>query len=273
MPRDLSIGLTEVQKANRKSVLGGSDANIIMSGDDQRILNLWLEKTGQREPENLDDILPVIMGQFTEKLNVYWYEKQTGRQVFDEGKQLKSGFMGCTLDGLTTTQDGHPAIFEAKHVNAFSKIEDVVLRYMPQLHHNMMVSEHLHAVLSIFKGTQEWEIYEVSFDEKYAEILRENEIKFWDAVQKKEPPVILETAKIIITEFKDYDFSTNNEWVSLAVEYIETQEGAKKHESAKDRLKGIIPADAGSVAGGNVSAKRDKRGAIRFTVLEQPADR
>lgn len=265
MPRDLNIGLTDEQKKNRLHSIGGSDANIIMSGDDQRILNLWLEKTGQKEPENLDDVLPVIMGQYTEKLNVYWYEKRTGREVSSEGAQLKKGFMSCTLDGLTTTQDGYPAVFEAKHVNAFSKIEEVVQRYMPQLHHNMMVAETMWAVLSVFRGTMDWELYEVEFDPQYAEVLRVNEIKFWDAVEKKEPPVTLETAEVKISEFRDYDFSTNNEWVSLAVEYIETEEGAKKHESAKKQLKGIIPADAGSVTGGNLTAKRGKNGAIRFS--------
>ena len=150
--RNLNLGLTPAQLEARKSSLGGSDANIIMSGKEDRILRLWQEKRGEAEPEDLSGILPVVMGQWTEGLNRYWYERQTGNLITNEGEQHKHPkhkFMACTLDGLTLINPPHrkSAIFEAKHVNQFSKIDEVAQRYMPQLHHSMMVMGLQHAVL------------------------------------------------------------------------------------------------------------------------------
>ena len=62
----------------RRRFLGGSDANIILSGDAARIRQLWLEKRGEAEPEDLSGKLPVMLGCWTEPFNRQWYEKLTG---------------------------------------------------------------------------------------------------------------------------------------------------------------------------------------------------
>lgn len=96
--------LTEQQKAFRKQGLGGSDANIIMSGDQEKILRLWKEKRGEIEPEDLSRVLPVRMGSFTEAFNITWFEEETGKTVTRQGEQVISSeipFMLCTLDGET----------------------------------------------------------------------------------------------------------------------------------------------------------------------------
>lgn len=96
--------LTDEQKLFRKLGIGGSDANIIMGGDDEKLLNLWLEKRGQRESDDLSDVLIVQMGNWTEPHNRAWFEKNTGRKVTDAGEQricLDYPFMLCTLDGMT----------------------------------------------------------------------------------------------------------------------------------------------------------------------------
>ena len=43
----------------RNRGIGGSDANIILSGDDERLLRLWSEKRGEAEPEDLSGRLSV----------------------------------------------------------------------------------------------------------------------------------------------------------------------------------------------------------------------
>lgn len=96
------MSLTPEQKAFRRQGIGGSDANIIMSGDADRILRLWREKRGEIEPEDLSNVLPVRMGSFTEAFNIQWFEEQTGKIVTNNGNQRKSSeypFMLCTLDG------------------------------------------------------------------------------------------------------------------------------------------------------------------------------
>ncbi|MBI1425811.1 MAG: endonuclease [Gammaproteobacteria bacterium] len=270
MPRDLNIGLTDEQKQARRNSLGGSDANIIMSGDDERIYNLWLEKTGQKESEDLSGILPVIMGQFTEPLNIFWYEKQTGRAVTDEQLQVKHpqySFMACTLDGKTVSSGGSPAIFEAKHVNAFSNIDEVVQRYMPQLHHNASANGLNSFVLSVFVGTLKWELYEGEVDAWYVAQLIEAEEKFWNCVQNKTPPngfAAIEAPKPP-TEFREIDMTGNNMWASLCVDYIDNEKAAKKHEKAKKDLKAMVEDDVGLAFGHGLQIKRGKTGSLSFS--------
>lgn len=268
MTRTLNIGLTPEQKAARANHIGGSDANIIMSGDTDKILQLWRVKRGEAEPENLDHVLPVIMGQWTEELNRYWYELKTSRTVTDDGKQIihpQYRFMACTLDGLTTTEDGSPAIFEAKHVNAFSKIEDVVQRYMPQLHHNMAVAGVQKAILSVFKGTMEYEAFEVEEDFLYSAQLIDAEKAFWECVQNGKPPVAVQVATPQVDRKRHVDMTGSNEWSALAADFIKNEAAAKSFEKAKAGFKTLIPDDAATAFGYGVIANVAKNGAVKIT--------
>src|SRR5215218_8597911 len=59
---------------NRNTGIGGSDAKKILDGDWH---SLWLEKTGQKEPETLDHIFRVQLGKWTEPFHVDWFAKVT----------------------------------------------------------------------------------------------------------------------------------------------------------------------------------------------------
>jgi predicted phage-related endonuclease len=90
--------------AFRRDGIGGSDANVIMGGDPEKILRLWKEKRGEIEPEDLSGILPVRMGSFTEAFNIVWFQEQTGKVVTSNGDQRvhpEHDWMRCTLDGET----------------------------------------------------------------------------------------------------------------------------------------------------------------------------
>lgn len=266
--RRLNIGLTDAQKAARANSLGGSDANILMGGDEAAILNLWQVKTGQAESEDLSRVLPVVMGQFTEPLNIYWFEQETGRMVSHEGESrshAEHSFMACTLDGLTTTADLLlPAVFEAKHVNAFSKIEEVEQRYMPQIHHNMAVCGVGHAVLSVFIGTMTWAFTEVALDEWYLAELIDRERSFWDAVQTKELPPFLKpvVAPVAASEWRTVSMQGNNAWASLAVDWLDNKTAAGKFDKAAEGLKKLVEADVGTASGHGIKITRAKNKAL-----------
>ena len=66
---------------NRRTIIGGSDARIIMGSDEKALLRLWREKRGEAEPEDLSGNLIVQLGTVTEELNRTWYERNTGRRV------------------------------------------------------------------------------------------------------------------------------------------------------------------------------------------------
>ena len=56
-------------RTDRRCFVGGSDARIIMAGDEAALIRLWKEKRGEAEPEDLSDNLIVQLSVATEALN------------------------------------------------------------------------------------------------------------------------------------------------------------------------------------------------------------
>src|SRR5438445_8845499 len=73
----------------RRSFIGGSDARIIMGGDEAALTRLWREKRGEVEPEDLSGNLIVQLGVVTEELNRTWYERNTGHSVGDVQRRVQ----------------------------------------------------------------------------------------------------------------------------------------------------------------------------------------
>ena len=65
---------------HRRDFIGGSDARIIMGTDQAALLQLWREKRGEAEPEDLSGNLVVQLGRATEELNQRWYEVRVVRK-------------------------------------------------------------------------------------------------------------------------------------------------------------------------------------------------
>jgi YqaJ-like viral recombinase domain len=90
-----------VAKKVRRYFIGGSDARIIMGNDEQGLIQLWREKRGEVEPEDLSGNLAVQLGIATEELNRRWYEASTRQVVIDIQKRVRHPalrWMGATLD-------------------------------------------------------------------------------------------------------------------------------------------------------------------------------
>lgn len=268
----MRLGLTPEQLAERRKGIGGSDANILMNGDPTAIHQLWLDKTGRAEPEDLSRVLPVQMGLYTEPFNVYWFGLVTGRKVTGMGQTRQHPeitWARVTLDGLTTEEGGAPAILECKHVNAFSKIEEVVQRYMPQLHHNMACAGVRHAVLSVLIGTQSYDTYDVACDDWYLAQLIDRERAFWECVTTDTPPPGMEPVKAPVPpeKFRTVDMSGNNEWAHSAVDWIASRDAAKKFKKAETEIKALVASDVGRAFGHGIECRRDRAGRLSIKEL------
>lgn len=261
----MQLGLTAEQKAARKLGIGGSDAGKIMAGE---WYDLWLEKTGQKESDDLSDVLPVMLGHATEPFNAFWYEKQTGNSVFNQGLSLAAkeySFIRCTLDGFV----GKPpvkslasAVWQAKHVSGREPIETIIERYTPQVTHEMIVTGLNMAVLSVIMGTDRYVAQEIPLDEFYAEVLIEREREFWSYVEAKKPPPDapkIEAPKLI-KELRKVDMASDNLWCALAADWKQHQQAAKLFAAAEKGLKAKVEEDVGEASGGGVIVKRDGRG-------------
>jgi predicted phage-related endonuclease len=122
---------------DRRTFLGGSDAQIVMGNDEQALVRLWREKRGEMEPEDLSGNLIVQLGKATEDLNRRWYELNTGQIIKNIQQRVEHPvirWMAATLDGIV---EGSGAVFEAKFMLPWSFSEEAAAeRYMPQLQHN-----------------------------------------------------------------------------------------------------------------------------------------
>ncbi|MDF1769863.1 YqaJ viral recombinase family protein [Maricaulis sp.] len=263
-----TLGLSAAAIAGRAFTLGGSDANIIASGDVSRIHRLWEEKTGRAECEDLSGVLPVQMGNWTEPLNAAWYTKQTGDPVVNRDEALtclEHSWRTATLDGYCAVQ-GETAVWEAKHVNAFAKPDDILEKYLPQLHHNMDVAGCRFAVLSVFRGNLEWMCRVVEFDEVYAAELLEIEKAFYAAMMNDEPPVDLPQPKVPVkpSDMRTVDMTGSNEWAAAADDYLTHAEAKRLWDRAAKNLKAQVEDDVKTASGHGIIINRDARGALRI---------
>jgi predicted phage-related endonuclease len=263
-----TLGLTAEQIEARKAYVGGSDANILLSGDAEKIRNLWLLKRGLVEPDDLSGVLPVMLGSYTEPFNRNWFQKVTGRIVTDVGVEYASlewEHMAATIDGLT---DNGKTVFEAKHVNPFGKADEVLAKYMPQLTHNMIVTGTKRAVLSVIFGNMKWEAFEVSLDRAYAEQLIEIERAFWACVKSGTEPVATEV-KAPVTPVRTVDMNGSNAWAVAAADWAANKAAAKVWDDACKALRALVEDDVQVAHGHGVMAKRSKAGAILISAEKE----
>ena len=254
-------GLSAEQLAFRKLVIGGSDANIIMSGDDERIIRLWREKRGEIEAEDLSGVLPVRIGSFTEPFNIQWFEEQTGRVVKHQGSEHLSidyPWMALTADGIT---DEDETYFEAKHLSAFAKPDETRAKYYPQVTHAMIVLGIQNAVLSVLYGTLKYEYYDMPLEPLYAEQLIDAERHFWDCVKSGDPPVVTHVAPPV-EAIRRVDMQGSNEWAHAAFAWLETKGYAKTFERATKDIKALIEPDVAEAFGHGVRVVRSKGGSL-----------
>jgi predicted phage-related endonuclease len=258
----------------RRSFIGGSDARIIMGGDEAALVRLWREKRGEAQPEDLSGNLIVQLGTATEELNRSWYERNTGRRVTDVQRRVKHSaipWMAATLDGIV---DGTGAVFEAKFMLPWSFSDEAAAeKHMAQVQHNMWVTHSRMAALSIITGGGKWVEITIPMDPLYLTVLVAAEKKFWRCVQSGEVPHLInaEPPRPRIEAIRIVDMSSSNSWAEFAALFRTTRSAFLDHERAKSELKALIPEDAKEAIGHGVRAKRSKSGAVSFDMLETEA--
>ena len=259
---------------NRRTFIGGSDARVIMGGDEAALIRLWQEKRGEAAPTDLSGELIVQLGLVTEDLNRAWYERQSGYRVGQcQSRRFHQSivWMAATLDGLVE-QTG--AVFEAKFMLPWSFSEEAAAqKHMAQLQHNMMVVGSKNAVLSIITGGGKWVEMSITADPVYQTAMMYAERAFWRAVSSGEPPSLFhaEPPRARIEAVRIVDMSTSNAWAEFSALFRSTRPAFLEHERSKVELKTLMPEDAKEAVGHGVRAKRSKSGAVSFDVLEMEA--
>lgn len=256
---------------NRRYFIGGSDARIIMGGDEAALVRLAREKRGEIEPEDLSGELVVQLGLVTEALNQRWYERHSGHRVSHrQARKFHPSvvWMAATLDGLVEETG---AVFEAKFMLPWAFSEQAAAeKHMAQLQHNMLVVGSKTAILSIITGGGKWVEISITADPVYQTALMYAERAFWRAVSSGEQPRLFhaEPPRARIEAVRVVDMSTSNAWAEFSALFRNTRPAHLDHERSRVELKALMPEDAREAIGHGVRAKRSKAGAVSFDLLE-----
>jgi len=177
-------GNGKLKQPNRPTGIGGTDAIRITEGTWK---DLWLEKIGKVERKDLSGVLPVQLGIFTEEFNRRWYQEVTKERVVNIGDIFthpQYDYIYGSLDGVAKGK-----VFEAKHVNAFVKDQNIIDKYYPQVQHYMMVTGFSKAVLSVLRGNLGYNIFTIERDKPFQRKLEIACHLFWFHVMNNiEPP-------------------------------------------------------------------------------------
>jgi hypothetical protein len=240
------------------------------------LLRLWREKRGEVEPEDLSGNLVVQLGVVTEDLNRRWYEACTGQVITDVQRKVRHPvlrWMAATLDGRV---QGSDAVFEAKFMLPWSFSEEAAAeKHMPQLQHNMWVTNAKLSVLSIITGGGKWVEISIAADPLYQHLLLTAAKRFWRCVESGEPPRLfgVEPPRPRIEAVRIVDMSASNAWAEFAGIFARTRTAHLEPEQAKVELKSLMPEDAKEAVGHGIRAKRSKSGAVSFELQSGPVSR
>lgn len=261
---------------DRRGFVGGSDAKRIIEGD---WLSLYEEKVGIRQPDDLSDVFRVQLGTWTEPFHLDWLKRQMKMQLGDRGRVFHHPAHPWMRGQVDAWWFETATFLETKHTNERATVRSMVEQYQPQIAHYCNVTGTTHGYLSFIPGNGDPVICKVEPSAAYRRELLELETSFWwhvenemapDAVMEAEQfaDVHAEAKKVKVDGMRFVDMSGNNQWASLARTIIETRAAAEMHDKARDEIKKLVEQDVAEADGHGITLKRDKRGALRFTIKE-----
>lgn len=194
--------------------IGGSDVSVLFGVNKFRsIFDLWLEKTGQKKPEESTSEA-AHFGTLLEETVKREFMARTGLKVRAKNAILQhEEYPWCiaNLDGVIN-EDGEPVIFEAKTAIEYKSSDwekGVPFEYMLQVNHYFAVTGYRKAYVAALVGGNKFYIHTLYRDEELiAEIIR-REKEFWqvNVLGRVEP--VADGSKAT-TEFLNSKYSDSN---------------------------------------------------------------
>jgi predicted phage-related endonuclease len=268
------MSLTAEQLAARDGRLTASRVACLMTGDEERILNLWRELVGDptfvdEEAAALDGKWFVKLGNVVEPAILDWYEHKTGHAVTRRGEVVvhpEHDWIAATLDGFDAIL---PAPIECKCLNGFNPPkEQAISNYFPQMTWQMIATGTRQCIFSPVFGGAEPVRDTVNFDERYAAELMRRAEAFMQSVWKMRPPPGFGTVDAPVQALRVVSMQGNNQWGEHAATWLETGAAAKKFEKAVKEIKLMVPSDASEAHGSGIVVKRNRANALSIKVKE-----
>ena len=262
---------SEKWKKNRKGKVSESIIRYILGSVDnqEKAKRILTGNQTKEEIAEVEDNPRVMIGTVTEGINKVLLENALQIEVsnIDPFVHRDNPLHTASPDGVVEGADVS-TIVECKHTSSFNSVDKVHDTYYPQLQWQLYVTGYQKVILSVIYGNDFRLPDSITFVERNELYLREmvRKVNTWydKHITNDEPIVDDVTAPqfIPLDERQDYDYSTNNEWVNHAVNYVMSKSQYDLHNSSKKELKNLIPNDAKTVIGGGVEVKVGKTGRV-----------
>lgn len=202
--------------AARRNGIGGSDVGSILGFNKYKSpYQVWLDKTGQLEPDDLTSE-PAYWGNVLEEVVAQEFTERTGKRVRRANRMFshpKYPFLNANIDRDIV---GENAILECKTANSFLSShwegDNIPEQYIFQVQHYMNVLDRDYAYVAVLIGGQRFLWKKVERDQELIDLIQERLVTFWEVnVKQNIPPAIdgsQATTDFLIDRYKD-DYQGN----------------------------------------------------------------
>lgn len=178
------MALTELQVKERLNYLGGTDAAGICGLSRYKSpLDVWAEKTGMVEPDDISGKVAVRLGTKLEGAVADLFCEETGKRVHRLNNTIyhpQYPFIAANIDRKV---DGESAFLECKTAGAFKGKEwdgeQIPAEYICQVTHYLAVTGYRKAYLAVLIGNHDLQVKEIDRDEDMIASLIKKEVEFW----------------------------------------------------------------------------------------------
>lgn len=228
--------LTPEQLAARQQGIGSSECAAAIGVNPYKSrYELWREKTGLVEAENLDEVERIKWGQVLEEPIARAYCERTGERVQRMNTMQVHREYPFMLSHIDRKVIGKPKVLEVKNVGhhygraAFGEefTDQVPDVYLVQVQHQLIVNEYKDADLAALIGGNSLKIYCFRIDDELADLIVRRCSEFWDYVQRNEPPPPLTVNELELMHAQD-----NGQIKTVDASVFEMWQ--KYHEAARD---------------------------------------
>ena len=260
--RSMSESDWQVYRSQQAGIGGSEVASVlgIQPNYAKSAFTLWLEKTGQKEVEPVDNEF-VTWGNIMEPIIRKQFAKESGMKIFQNNFVLQHDdydFMIANIDGeiLDPSRKGR-GVLEIKTTSEWNKKEwegdSVPLQYNSQVQHYLAVTGYEYAYIVVLIGGNKLRHWIIERDEITIELIIKAEKHFMDLIASGEPPAIGGGTSDTDYLANRYPISNGEELTmpqtleDLALEYSELSEQEKEIKKRMAEIKNKIRLEAKEV--------------------------
>lgn len=178
----------------RRRGIGGSDAAAIAGLNPWKSpMAIWLDKTGQIEPEEAGEA--AYWGNVLESVVADEFKERTGFYVQRRNAILQHTdypWMLANVDRLFRDAEGNWGVLECKTTSEWGRKnwaeDEVPAYYLIQVQHYLAVTGYEYGYIAVLIGGNQYKHYKVVRDEEIIQYLIDIEKDFWQLVETNTPP-------------------------------------------------------------------------------------